>query len=217
MKKIECGQFYLEPVPYSNGRWYYSIDYNHGDVFEADEIIKQGRELKGDVLTFVSYPEGKVCYQSQRRRRLSYTSPVFCDDRIYYLSVDFDSRIVSINYFDPASDKAGVKNVFSLNKLDTLYNLRLDLDPLTVSVQYSRESEMIFHIIYPEDAVLRGDIRESMYCRDGNKLYFSQWYEDEEENYFEKTIIRDINTGEILDEFEGDITIMPDGQKWLIK
>ena len=211
------GQYYLDPVPYSNCRWYYAIDSNHGDIYEAYEILEQGHILKGDVLTLVSYPEGKVCYQSERRQNLSYVSPVFDQGMIFYAAVDFDENKLSIIKFDPETAETEEVEVMSLSVLETCYNLRLDLHPLTLSVQYTLNEETVVHIVYPENVIIKGELRESFYHREGNELYISRWHEDENYNYYEDTVIRDISSGEIIRELEGDITIMPDGQKWLIK
>ena len=47
---------------------------------------------------------------------------------------------------------------------------------------------------------------------DGDKLYFSVW--SEEPDYHEEIVVRDTDTGEIIDRFDGAILTMPDGQLW---
>ena len=105
----------------------------------------------------------------------------------------------------------------SLDKLETCYNLNLFGEPLTLSVQYSKDGEMFFHIVYPENVTIKGELRESFYHREGDRLYSSRWHEDDQLNYYEDTVIRSVKNGEIIEEIEGDITVMPDGQLWLIK
>ena len=218
IKKLSgIGQYYLESVPYANGRWYYAIDSNHGDVYEAQEIFEQGHELKGDVLTLVSYPEGEIRYQSGRRKNVSYVSPVFNDGCVFFAAVDFNEKEISICRFDTGEGKINIVEELSLDKLETCYNLNLFGEPLTLSVQYCRDGEMFFHIVYPEDVTIKGELRESFYHREGDRLYSCRWHEDEDLNYYEDTVVRSVKSGEIIEEIEGDITVMPDGQMWLIK
>lgn len=41
------------------------------------------------------------------------------------------------------------------------------------------------------------------------------WYEDPD--YREETVVRSLQDGAILDRFPGDIRIMPNDEKWLMK
>lgn len=50
--------------------------------------------------------------------------------------------------------------------------------------------------------------------RDEDQVYFSEWHEDPE--YHEKTIVRDWNTGEVIDSFDGQVYRMPNGDVWVI-
>ena len=56
---------------------------------------------------------------------------------------------------------------------------------------------------------------ETLSFRDGNKLYCTVWYEDPD--YREETVVRSLNDGTVLDRFPGDIRIMPNGEKWLVR
>ena len=57
--------------------------------------------------------------------------------------------------------------------------------------------------------------REALNFRDGDKLYFNVWYEDPD--YREETVVRSLHGGTILERLPGDIRIMPNGERWLIK
>lgn len=57
--------------------------------------------------------------------------------------------------------------------------------------------------------------RETLNFRDGDKLYFNLWYEDPD--YLEETLVRSVQDGAILERLPGDIRIMPNGERWLIK
>ena len=74
--------------------------------------------------------------------------------------------------------------------------------------------ENIFEIIYPNKMQFQIGYNESFCFRKDDHLYFSAWFEDEE--YREEVVIRDINTGDIIEKKAGAITVMPDGQVWLL-
>ena len=57
--------------------------------------------------------------------------------------------------------------------------------------------------------------REALNFRDGDKLYLNVWYEDPD--YREETVVRSLHGGTILERLPGDIRIMPNGERWLIK
>lgn len=59
-----------------------------------------------------------------------------------------------------------------------------------------------------------GDTESFGFC-EGDKLYFTAWYEDPE--YREETVVRALQTEAILERFPGDIWIMPNGDKWHLK
>ena len=47
-----------------------------------------------------------------------------------------------------------------------------------------------------------------------NRLYTTVWYEDP--NYREEVLVRDYETGEVLERIPGSLRQMPDGQRWLL-
>lgn len=70
-------------------------------------------------------------------------------------------------------------------------------------------------IVWPEQLRLAVEDRETLNFRDGDKLYFTVWYEDPD--YREETVVRSLHDGTILERFPGDIRIMPNGEKWLVQ
>ena len=57
--------------------------------------------------------------------------------------------------------------------------------------------------------------RETLIFRDGDKLYFNVWYEDPDHR--EEMLVRSLRDGTILERLSGDIHIMPNGERWLVK
>lgn len=64
-----------------------------------------------------------------------------------------------------------------------------------------------YEIICPEEKVISIGETETVSFRDGDKLYLSEWYEDPE--YHENVIVRDIQTGQIIEKYEGYLCRMP--------
>jgi hypothetical protein len=63
IKTIETdGITYIEPVPGATSEWYYGMDYEHGDLYEAEELFKDGHVVKGRKLCLVHFPDGEVFF-----------------------------------------------------------------------------------------------------------------------------------------------------------
>ena len=61
MKTIETnGITYIAPVPCGTDEWYYGISYEHGDLYEAEEVFKEGYDVEGRNLCLIHYPDGDV-------------------------------------------------------------------------------------------------------------------------------------------------------------
>ena len=70
-------------------------------------------------------------------------------------------------------------------------------------------------LVWPEQVQFAIGEHETLNFRDGNKLYCTVWYEDPD--YREETVVRALWDGTILDRIPGDIRVMPNGEKWLVK
>ena len=45
MKTIETGGItYIDLIPHGTDEWYYGIGYEHGDLYEAEEVFRAGHE-----------------------------------------------------------------------------------------------------------------------------------------------------------------------------
>ena len=99
-----------------------------------------------------------------------------------------------------------------LSAVKDCYNLMLHTSPLSLTRQ---PNDGTFEIIWPEHVRFAINDREALNFRDGDKLYFNVWYEDPD--YREETVVRSLHGGTILERIPGDIRIMPNGERWLIK
>ena len=71
-----------------------------------------------------------------------------------------------------------------------------------------------FQIIWPERRDFAIEDHEFFEFLEGNRLYTSVWYEDPD--YREELLVRDYDTGELLERIPGSFRQMPNGQKWLL-
>ena len=71
-----------------------------------------------------------------------------------------------------------------------------------------------FQILWPERRDFAIEDHEIFGFLEGNRLYTSVWYEDLD--YREEVLVRDFDTGEVLERIPGSLRSMPDGQNWLL-
>ncbi len=192
-------------------KWYWGTDYIHGDLYEAEELFNNNHKIKSNTLLFVSYPDGKVIEPIKAQDGQYFGRPIYYNNNIIILIVDFNKQLIKLEQYDDITSE--IVNIVSipLSEVKDCYNLMLNTYPLMLT----REgNENVFEIIYPNKIQFPIGNGESFYFRKDDHLYFSVWVEDEQ--YREEVIIRDINTGDIIEKKAGAITVMPDGQVWLL-
>ena len=75
-KKINTqGITYIEPLVGCN-EWYWGMDYTHGDLYEAEELFRDGRPVSQNKLLFVHDPDGTVVQPvvAQESAQMSFAS-----------------------------------------------------------------------------------------------------------------------------------------------
>lgn len=211
MKKIDTkGITYIEPLDGSQ-EWYWGMDYTSGDLYEAEEIFKQGHPVNQNRLIFIHYPDGRVVQPVMAEKEQYFGRPIYYNNKIVILMVDFTTEKIEILQFDDESEQTSSLATISLSNVEDCYNLMLKKSPLTLTRQGSDNK---FQILWPESTAFDIENTESFYFRIDEKLYFSAWYEDPD--YREEIIVRKIDSGEIIERFSGNITFMPDGQIWVL-
>lgn len=211
MKEINTqGITYLENLE-GTTKWYWGTDYIHGDLFEAEELFNNKHKISSNTLLFVSYPDGKVIEPIKAQDGRYFGRPLYYNNHIIILLVDFNKKLIKLEQYNDITSE--IKNILSipLSEVKDCYNLMLGTSPLMLTRQ---GNENTFEIIYPNKIQFQIGNNESFYFRKDDYLYFSAWFEDEE--YRDEVIIRDINTGNIIEKKAGTITVMPDGQVWLL-
>lgn len=214
MKTIHTGGItYIEPVPGGTSEWYFGLSLEHGDLYEAEEIYNDGSPVEGNQLVLIHYPDGAV-YRPVPKKAGTYSdSPVFLEDSIFCLHVDFIRKTIRIIRFDCSSREVSTAAELPLDSVKNCYNLKLHTAPLSLTRQGNDD---VFEIVWPEKVRFPMGIHESFFLRDENRLYFSRWHEEGEGRdyrYWEETAVRDLR-GNLTELLPGDIRVMPDGEMW---
>ena len=211
MKTIDLqGITNMELVRGGTDEWYWSTDYIHGDLYEAEELFYMGHPVQSNKLYLIHYPDG-VIYEPVPAVAGQYLGcPVYENGAVALLVVNFPDGVIRILRFQPGelSEVAQIP----LSAVKNCYNLTLCTDPLTLT---RSPGDSTFEIVWPEQVRFPIEERETLNFRDGDRLYFTVWYEDPD--YREETVVRALYDGVVLDRYPGDIRIMPDGDKWLVK
>lgn len=139
-------------------------------------------------------------------------TPVYDGSSVVLLAVSFTESVIRIMRF--LHQQVEVQEVarLPLSEVKDCYNLMLHTSPLSLTRQ---PRDGTFEIIWPEHVRFTINDREAFNFRDGDKLYFNVWYEDPD--YREETVVRSLHDGTILERIPGDVRIMPNGERWLIK
>lgn len=202
----------MELLRGGNNEWYWATDYIHGDLYEAEELFRDGNSVRSNRLYLIHYPDGTV-YEPVPPVDGQYLGyPVYDGDSVVLLVVNFTESMIHILRFLPHQEKTQEVAQLPLSLVKDCYNLILHTSPLTLTRQ---PNDGTFEIVWPEKMSFAIDGKETFNFRDGDKLYFNIWYEDP--NYREETLVRALKDGTILEQFSGDIRIMPNGELWHIK
>lgn len=200
----------LEPLAGSS-KWYWGADYASGDLYEAEELFRSGHPIHKNRLVLVRCPEGTV-YEPVCTKPGQYLGrPAYHNGQVVLLLVDFPKEEIRILSFDEAEEITKPLAVLPLSIVSDCYNLMLETSPLMLT-RSAHDNQ--FQIIWPERRDFAIEDHEFFEFLEGNRLYTSVWYEDPD--YREELLVRDYDTGELLERIPGSLRQMPNGQKWLL-
>lgn len=193
--------------------WYYCklAKNTFCDLYEAEDIIKSGNIYQGMNCVLIHYPDGEVIRPFEIKENMYVDVPVFYDGILYFLVVDFNQKQIQIISYNPNTRKKSTVTEIPLSEVEDCYNLLLRVAPVLL---IREANDGYLNVIWPEKKKIKiGDTEGLMFC-DGDNLYCSEWYEDTE--YHEMIIIRDWNTGQVKEKFEGQMIRMPNGDIWIL-
>lgn len=211
MKTIDLhGITNMEPVRGGTAEWYWSTDYIHGDLYEAEELFHMGHPVQSNRLYLIHEPDGTVYEPVPAVVGQYLGDPVYDNGAVALLAVNFPEGVIRILRF--RAGETQVVEQLPLSAVKNCYNLMLHTSPLSLTRQ---PGDNTVEIVWPEQVRFAIEERETLNFREGDKLYFTVWHEDPD--YREETVVRSVKDGTILNRFSGDIRIMPNGEKWLVK
>lgn len=212
------GISYLEPLEGGQG-WYWGSDYVHGDLYEAQELFRNGHAVSCNRLVFVHHPSGQVVEPIRGREGQYFGRPLFWEGRFQILFVDFSGERICIHQYDPSlrSTAGGAVPVVSLplDQAEDCYNLMLHRSPLMLTRQ---PVGCKFQILWPQRVEFEIGGTENFVFREGDLLFFSRWFECPDipvEQY--EVVVRGYPAGEIRNTLPGSLLQMPDGQHWILR
>lgn len=211
MKRIVTnGIINLEPLQGSS-EWYWGADYAGNDLYEAEELFRSGHPIDKNRLILIHRLEGTVHEPVCTQPGQYLGKPVYHNGQIVLLLVDFPKEEIRILIFHEAEGTTEPLEVLPLSIVADCYNLMLEASPLMLT-RSAHDNK--FQILWPERRDFAIEDHEVFEFLEGNRLYASVWYEDPD--YREELLVRDYDTGEVLERIPGNFRRMPDGQKWLL-
>lgn len=203
---------YPEPIIGTN-EWFSCSESKDAfcDLYEAEEIIKLGKEYSGMVQHLIHYPEGTVYKPFTLQKNIYVEAPIFNNGKLYFLMVDFTEKIIKMQEYNPLNHELNLYGSMSLLEIKDCYNLKLKAAPLILGRD---ENDGFYEIVWPEKRKIAIGETETVCFRDEDKLYCSEW--KEESAYFENIIVREYATGNIIEKKRGSIVQLADGICWMI-
>lgn len=212
IKIEEISNFYPEAIIGTN-EWFACCDGKDTfcDLYEAEEIFNEYGSYSGMTCHLVHYPDGKVYSPFLLSNNVYVEKPIWNNGELDFLVIDFKDKKIQIIKYVPETKVLEKLIELPLSKVKDCYNLKLEVQPLTLG---RSGMDGLYEIIWPEETVISIGDTETVLFRDEDKLYLSEWYENPE--YHENVIIRDIQTGKIIEKYEGYLCRMPGNVFWRI-
>ena len=214
MKRIVTHGIYFLEALRGSGSWYWGMDYTSGDLYEAEELFRDGHPVRQNRMALVRYPDGAV-FEPVRAQPGQYLGrPVYHDGKIILLLADFPQAEFRILAWDARTDQIECVAVLPRSIAEDCYNLHLETGPLMLT----RQADGRFQILWPDRADFPIGDRESFDFCEGDRLYFAAWHEDPDraDETVDEIVVRDRRTGAVLERTAGITMTMPDGQHWAL-
>ena len=210
IRRIDTGGVaWLEPLIGSD--WYWGTDCTSGDLYEAEELYRDGHRIRQNRLILVHWPDGRVAEPVLAREGRYFGRPA-CDggDPVLLLA-DFPAGELRLLRYDDRSGTVAPIVTLPRSAVEDCYNLMPHASPLCLT----RQTAERFQVLWPDRADFAIHPAESFCFRDGDRLFFSRWYEDPD--YREEVVVRRMPDGAVLERFRGSLREMPDGVRWLLE
>lgn len=194
-----------------SGGWYWGSDFAQGDLYEAEELYRDGHPIRCNRLIFVHAREAKVHEPLPPREGCYFGPPLYDGGTLVVLRADFPAGALELLRYDPATSEVTPIVTLPRSAVKDCYNLMPSGWPLMLT----RQAENTFQILWPLRAEFPMGHTETFYFRRGDELVCSRWFEDPD--YREETVVRRFPDGAVLSVHRAASKLLPDGRLWLLE
>ena len=189
--------------------WYYG---QWTSCAEAYEVTDFENKYPGTRLYFIEYPSGKVFEPLKQEKNVFLERPVYesKDNSFGIIRYDFNKEVIQALIFKPEYSSVRLLTEIPFSKVGDMKNVRLIISPFAL-VKHDVQGDAV-DFLWPKEMHIEFEENEGLYFQDDGKLYMSKWIEDPD--YREESIIRDVETGQILERSPGYLRRMSDGSIW---
>lgn len=192
--------------------WFYCKQPDFLDVEDLletpDNFIFEGNQV------FLINISGRIFEPIQQEHNVFLSKPIYNadDNALAIIKYDFSKECIQIVKYDIQTDSCSVIGEVPLSKGEDLINVRI-LQNSYVLIKHEF-IEDITNILYPVEKQIQLEKNEDLFLISDGRLISSKWIEDPD--YREEIIVRDFNTTEIITRKNGYVSIMPNGEIWML-
>ena len=212
MKKIGMGfSAYFRRLE-GTEEWYGAVNYDHGDLDEAEQLFREGKAVNGRLARLVKYPEGDVYDISAKGEGTYCGEPSYIGGGIFWLHADFPADVLRILRFDTLSrtvDCAAELRLSETGRTDGMILLGEELRLARLDLP-----EETLEFLWPEAFRVKLEPTETPDLVREGELYCTRWYEDPE--YRDELVIRSLPDGQVIRRLPGTVYRMPRGEVWYV-
>ena len=208
IRKVRTGSISYLEVLRGSGGWYWGTDYTSGDLYEAEELYEDRHRISRNRLIFAD-SSGRVVEPVKAEEGQYFGRPAFFEGRFIILLADFPQGVIRLMSYDDADGEVRGIVTIPRTEIENCYNLMPEAEPLMLT----RQADNSFEVVWPERVKFPIGPTESFCFREGERFYFSKWYEDPD--YREEVVVRGPD-GSVLETFPGAINFMANGEKWIL-
>ena len=201
---------YLDKIEESNS-WYYIWSTPCSEPYEVPDFKNN---YPGTRLCFIEYPSGIIFEPIKQKRNVYIERPFYepADNLFGVICYDFNKEVLQVLVFYPGYNDIKILTEIPFLKCKDMVNIRLEGSPFTLVKHNIHDDAVDF--LWPKENHFQFERNESLCFLDDGKMYTSKWIEDPD--YHEEMIIRNAETGEIVERSPGYFRRMPDGSIWKI-
>lgn len=211
IKELKDMNIYPEKID-GTAVWFYCKVPNDIDVEDLlntqDDYTFKGNQL------YLIHSSGRLFEPIKQEKWVYLSEPVYnIDDNAFSIvKYDFNKKTIQIIKYDIEADACSVIGELPLSKGGDLINVRI-LKNSYVLVKQDCLND-VADILFPAEKKIKLEEQEGLVLINDKKLVSFKWYEDPD--YREEIIIRDYETTEIIERKDGYVTIMPNGEIWML-